>query len=98
MLLYGALPSTKLILCRAGELAQSVYGLNSKPGMRIILRRVNLAGKAMAIVLPLITILLLRVPAIQKVFVVFILIADLPCRFAPSVTPCSQLADLPSDD
>jgi hypothetical protein len=64
----------------AFQLAQSVYGLSAKPHLRQALRRINSAGKAIAVLLPLITILLLRAPAIQKVFVVFILLADLPCK------------------
>lgn len=64
----------------AFELAQSVYGLCAKPHLRQALRRINSAGKAVAILFPVITILLLRAPAIQKVFIVFILLADLPCE------------------
>lgn len=70
-----------LVMFWAFELAQSVYGLSAKPHLRQILRRTNSVGKAIAMLFPLLTILLLRVPGVQKVFVAFILLADLPREF-----------------
>jgi hypothetical protein len=69
-------------LPRAGELAQSVYGLGANPRMRAIVRRVNLVGKAVSFLLPLVTILMLRSPVIQQHYIGFILVADLPCKSA----------------
>lgn len=69
-----------LVMFWAFELAQSVYGLSAKSHLKNILWRVNSAGKAIAVLFPLLTILLLRAPAIQHIFVAFILLADLPCK------------------
>lgn len=77
------------VISRAGELAQTVYDLNRKKNLRTSLRRINLAGKWISILFPLVTILLLRVPAIQRQFVIFILVADLPCT--PPPTPLGAL-------
>lgn len=71
------------VICRAGELAQTVYDLGKKKNFKASLRRINVAGKWISILFPLVTILLLRVPAIQQQFVIFILIADLPCTPPP---------------
>lgn len=71
------------VFCRAGELAQTVYDLNRRNSLKTILRRINLAGKWISVLFPLVTILLLRVRAIQRQFVIFILIADLPRMPAP---------------
>ncbi|KAK0390003.1 hypothetical protein NLU13_3576 [Sarocladium strictum] len=62
----------------AAYLAQSVYGLSAQSRLKVMLRRINDGGKIFAMLFPLTTILLLRVPQIQNHFVVFILIADLP--------------------
>ncbi|KAG9256929.1 uncharacterized protein F5Z01DRAFT_672154 [Emericellopsis atlantica] len=62
----------------AASLAQSVYGLSSRPKLKNILRRINRGGKLAAILFPLVTTLLLRVPQVQDKFVSFILLADLP--------------------
>lgn len=75
------------MLYRAGELAQTVYDLRGKNSLKTLLRRINLAGKWISILFPLMTILFLRVPAIQKQFIIFILVADLPCTPHPPPTP-----------
>jgi hypothetical protein len=67
----------------AAQLAQSVYGLSEKSNLKRVLRVLNNVGKGIAIVLPLITILCLRAPAVQANFIVFILIADLPRQSHP---------------
>ncbi|KAL2209794.1 hypothetical protein CC79DRAFT_1380030 [Sarocladium strictum] len=66
------------LFSRAAFLAQSVYGLSGRSRLKVILRRINKGGKIVAMLFPLTTILLLRIPQIQENFVVFILIADLP--------------------
>lgn len=71
-----------LILWWASELAQSVYGLLHKGTTRRILRRVNAAGKITAVVIPLIIILLLRAPPVQKDPLVFTVITDIPLGLA----------------
>lgn len=68
---------------RASFLAQSVYGLSSRSRLKIILRRINRGGKIFAVLFPLTTILLLRIPQVQGQFVVFILLADLPRTVPP---------------
>jgi hypothetical protein len=67
-----------VVMFWAFELAQSVYGLSSKPHLRPLLRKINSWSKALAVLFPMVTILLLRVPAVQEIFVLFILLADLP--------------------
>lgn len=80
---------------RASELAQSVYGLLHKGTTRRILRKVNAAGKITAIVIPLIIILLLRAPPVQKDPLVFTVITDIPCKSLQRVdffATCSYLS------
>jgi len=67
-----------LVMFWAGELAQSVYGLNNRPKTRRVLKKVNITGKAVSFLFPALTILLLRVPSIQANFLGFIMLADLP--------------------
>ncbi|KAJ9136873.1 Glycoside hydrolase [Pleurostoma richardsiae] len=67
-----------LVMFWCCALAQSVYGLTELSTLKRRLRTVNNVGKAVAVLFPLITILLLRAPAIQAHFVLFILLADLP--------------------
>jgi hypothetical protein len=74
-----------LVMFWAGELAQSVYGLGTNTRKRQILRRVNLAGKAISFLLPLTTILMLRSPVIQSHYIGFILIADLPLMLSLAI-------------
>ncbi|KAI0121322.1 hypothetical protein BJ170DRAFT_588289, partial [Xylariales sp. AK1849] len=83
-----------LVMFWAFELAQSVYGLSAKPRLKYILRRLNVAGKWIAVLLPLVTILLLRAPAIQDVFIVFILIADLPLMLSLAIGSITMIAIL----
>lgn len=75
---------------RASELAQSVYGMNKKANWRRVLRHFNYAGRAVAVVLPLITVLVLQAPPPQNSLQLFILLADVPCWWPPPVCPvCS---------
>ncbi|KAK2001369.1 hypothetical protein LX36DRAFT_668030 [Colletotrichum falcatum] len=66
------------IMFWAIALAQSVYKLNERRKLGQVLAKINAAGKIIAAAFPLCTILLLRIPALQKRFVPFILVADLP--------------------
>lgn len=91
---YSYNVESMLVMFWAFELAQSVYGLSAKPHLRQVLRRINSVGKAIAILFPLLTILLLRAPAIQRVFVAFILLADLPLMISLAVSSITMIAIL----
>ncbi|KAK6083319.1 glycoside hydrolase [Seiridium cupressi] len=91
---YSYNVESMLVMFWAFELAQSVYGLSAKPHLKQLLRRVNSAGKAIAVFFPMLTILLLRAPAIQKLFVVFILLADLPLMISLAVSSITMVAIL----
>ncbi|KAI1859333.1 hypothetical protein JX265_010336 [Neoarthrinium moseri] len=67
-----------LVLWWASELTQSVYGFMHKRSTRKTLRKVNAAGKIVAIILPLIIILLLRTPPVQKSQLTFTVLTDVP--------------------
>jgi hypothetical protein len=74
-----------IVMFWAFELAQSVYGLSAKPKWKGVLKKINTTGKAVAVLFPLVTILLLRLAAVQKVFVLFILLADLPRELSRTI-------------
>ncbi|KAK6082292.1 glycoside hydrolase [Seiridium cupressi] len=74
-----------LILWWASELAQSVYGLVQKRSTRKRLRRVNAAGKIIAIIFPFIIILVLRTPPVQRSPLIFTVITDIPLGLAMGV-------------
>ncbi|EHA52307.1 hypothetical protein MGG_05800 [Pyricularia oryzae 70-15] len=59
----------------AGYLAQSS---NTRSKWKNLFNIINRGGKIFAVLFPLTTILLLRIPQVQENFVVFILLADLP--------------------
>ncbi|KAK1977293.1 hypothetical protein LZ30DRAFT_601538 [Colletotrichum cereale] len=75
-------------------LAQSVYKLNERGRLGRMLNKVNAAGKVIAVVFPLCTILSLRIPALQKQFLPFILVADLPLMLSLAVGCSTMLAIL----
>ncbi|KXJ86772.1 hypothetical protein Micbo1qcDRAFT_198217 [Microdochium bolleyi] len=62
----------------AAELAQTLYGFDAKPRLKRAGRKFNQAGRAVAIVLPLFTTLLLRLNEIRANILIFLLMADLP--------------------
>ncbi|KAK6194236.1 Chromosome transmission fidelity protein 18 [Pestalotiopsis sp. IQ-011] len=64
------------VLFWAFSLLASVYGWSFKPRWRKTFARINIAGKIMSVVLPLITICLLQVRAIQESYVAFLVVAD----------------------
>ncbi|CAJ2510601.1 Uu.00g062260.m01.CDS01 [Anthostomella pinea] len=82
------------IMFWAGELAQSLFDWDAKPKWQYRLRRINKAGKVTSMLLPLITILLLRVPAIQKTFVLFIILADIPLMLSLTIGSATMIAIL----
>ncbi|KAI6369767.1 hypothetical protein MCOR25_004394 [Pyricularia grisea] len=59
----------------AGYLAQTS---NNRSKWKKVFNVINRGGKIFAVLFPLTTILLLRIPKVQENFVVFILLADLP--------------------
>lgn len=68
----------------AFSLMASVYGWMSRPRWRKTFTRVNIAGKLFSVVLPLITICLLQVRAIQEKYIAFLIIADFECKYTLS--------------
>ncbi|KAF3020517.1 hypothetical protein E8E14_002812 [Neopestalotiopsis sp. 37M] len=64
------------VLFWAFSLLASVYGWSFKPRWRKTFARINIIGKIVSVVLPLITICLLQVRAIQESYVAFLIIAD----------------------
>ncbi|KAK8093553.1 hypothetical protein PG997_000238 [Apiospora hydei] len=82
---YSYSVEAMLVMFWAGELTQTVYGLSAKRRLRPLLRRINTVGKWIAIMFPMVTILLLRLPALQAYFLVFILVADLPLMISLAI-------------
>ncbi|KAK8063675.1 hypothetical protein PG996_008327, partial [Apiospora saccharicola] len=66
------------VLFWAAELGQSVYGLTQKYHLATKLRYFNYVSKAIAVLLPLLLVSLLRAPAAQNNTTAFIALADLP--------------------
>ncbi|KAK8112950.1 hypothetical protein PG984_013476 [Apiospora sp. TS-2023a] len=66
------------VLFWAAELGQSVYGLTQKYHMVKKLKFFNYVAKAIAVLLPLLLVSLLRAPAVQNNTAAFIALADLP--------------------
>ncbi|KAI1343747.1 hypothetical protein F5Y15DRAFT_177170 [Xylariaceae sp. FL0016] len=82
------------VLFWASELAQTLYGFDAKPRWKHKLRTINVAGKYISMILPLITILLLRVPQIQGIFVLFIILADIPLMLSLTLGSITMIAIL----
>ena len=68
------------------QLAQSVYGLSEKTRLKQILRRLNNAGKIIAVVFPVITTASLQSKTLQSNFICFMMVADLPRTSIPIAT------------
>ncbi|KAK9422753.1 hypothetical protein SUNI508_00616 [Seiridium unicorne] len=60
----------------AFSLMSSVYGWTSKRQWRKTFSRINIVGKIISVVLPLVTICLLQVRVIQETYVAFLIVAD----------------------
>lgn len=69
-----------LVMFWAAELCQLTYQVGERRTIRVMFRKLHTAGKLISWLLPLITILMLRIPSLKESFVAFILIADLPCQ------------------
>lgn len=70
---------TKL-LNRAAELCQLTYQVGERRRIRRLFRKLHTAGKFISWLLPLVTILCLRIPSLRTNFAAFVLTADLPCQ------------------
>ncbi|KAH8647294.1 hypothetical protein BX600DRAFT_555519 [Xylariales sp. PMI_506] len=86
--------NVEAMLVMAFELAQSVFGLSARHKLKTTLRRINAGGKAFAILFPAVTILILRAPAVQNVFVLFILLADLPLMISLAISTSTMISIL----
>ncbi|KAI1502033.1 hypothetical protein F5X99DRAFT_380385 [Biscogniauxia marginata] len=73
---YAYSVESMFVLFWASSLMQSVYGLTEKRHLRPFLSRVNVAGKVVSIVLPIPTICLLQVKAIQKSTIAFFILTN----------------------
>lgn len=69
-----------LVLFWAFSLTASVYGWSAKSTQRRTFSRVNLLGKTVSVVLPIVVVGLLQVQIIQDYRTTFIVIADFQCR------------------
>ncbi|KAK6077773.1 glycoside hydrolase [Seiridium cupressi] len=72
-----AFSSAAMLVCFwAFALLQSVYGWSAKPHLRTLLDRINAVGKIVSFTLPILTICLLQVKAIQKSLGAFMFLAN----------------------
>lgn len=71
-----------LVMFWAAELCQLTYQVGERRAIRLMFRKLHTAGKLISWLLPLMTILMLRIPSLKESFVAFILIADLPCQLS----------------
>lgn len=70
-----------LVMFWAAELCQLTWQVGERRKIRKVLRGLHTAGTFISFLFPLITILCLRIPALKRNFVAFILVADLPCQY-----------------
>ncbi|ROV92884.1 hypothetical protein VSDG_06356 [Cytospora chrysosperma] len=83
-----------LVMFWAAELCQLTYQVGERRKLRRILRKLHLAGRFISWILPLITILCLRIPPLRESFVAFILVADLPLMISLAVGSALMIAVL----
>lgn len=83
-----------LVMFWAAELCQLTYQVGERRKLRRILRKLHLAGRFISWILPLITILCLRIPPLREFFVAFILVADLPLMISLAVGSVLMIAVL----
>lgn len=74
-----------LVMFWAAELCQLTYQVGERRKIRRMLRKLHVAGKSLSWIIPLITILCLRIPSLRKSFVAFILVADLPLMISLAI-------------
>ncbi|KAH9887770.1 hypothetical protein F4778DRAFT_418487 [Xylariomycetidae sp. FL2044] len=65
------------VLFWAFSLTQSVYGWSAKPHLRRTFKYINVAGKVVSVVLPVVMISLLQVESVRHTFIGFLLVADI---------------------
>ncbi|KAF3760290.1 hypothetical protein M406DRAFT_52102, partial [Cryphonectria parasitica EP155] len=78
--------------CILSPLCQLTYQVSENRKFRRIFRKIHVAGKYVSFLLPLVTILCLRIPSLKQNFVVFILIADLPLMLSLAISSCLMIA------
>lgn len=83
-----------LVMFWAAELCQLTYQVGERRKIRRIFRKVHVAGKFVSWILPLITILCLRIPSLQKALVPFLLVADLPLMISLAIGSSLMIAVL----
>ncbi|ROV94061.1 hypothetical protein VMCG_08219 [Cytospora schulzeri] len=83
-----------LVMFWAAELCQLTYQIGERRTIRRVLRSLHVAGKFISWILPLITILCLRIPPLRNSFVAFILVADLPLMISLAVGSSLMIAVL----
>lgn len=74
-----------LVMFWAAELCQLTYQVGERSTVRVMFRKLHTAGKLVSWLLPLMTILMLRIPSLKESFVAFILIADLPLMISLAI-------------
>ncbi|KAI0129799.1 hypothetical protein BJ170DRAFT_719822 [Xylariales sp. AK1849] len=83
-----------LVLFWAFELAQSVYGLTHKMSLKKLLRRINAAGKVVAVCLPILVVLLLKTTVGQYSQTTYAIITDVPLTLSLGLGSILMLAIL----
>ncbi|KAK9774624.1 putative Glycoside hydrolase [Seiridium cardinale] len=73
---YAFSAAAMLVCFWAFALLQSVYGWSAKPHLKTLLDRINAVGKIVSFTLPILTICLLQVKAIQKSLGAFMFLAN----------------------
>ncbi|KAK2595868.1 hypothetical protein N8I77_013660 [Diaporthe amygdali] len=82
---YSYSVQAMLVMFWAAELCQLTYQVGERRTIRVMFRKLHTAGKLVSWLLPLMTILMLRIPSLKETFVAFILIADLPLMISLAI-------------
>ncbi|KUI64014.1 hypothetical protein VM1G_10799 [Cytospora mali] len=82
---YSYNAQAMLVMFWAAELCQLTYQIGERRYIRRMLRKLHMAGKFISWLLPLVTILCLRIPSLRDSFVAFILVADLPLMLSLAI-------------
>ncbi|KAL1860245.1 hypothetical protein Daus18300_009299 [Diaporthe australafricana] len=82
---YSYSVQAMLVMFWAAELCQLTYQVGEQRTIRVMFRKLHTAGKLISWLLPLMTILMLRIPSLKESFVAFILIADLPLMISLAI-------------
>lgn len=82
---YSYSVQAMLVMFWAAELCQLTYQVGEQRTIRVMFRKLHTAGKLISWLLPLMTILMLRIPSLKASFLAFILIADLPRQLSHQI-------------